>query len=141
MTLNEAIREGGKKFPRQVVAVFSDGDGGACVNGALAWSLLGDAFGLCADLTFAAVRKTHPEVEHSCACPAPGCFGVPARYGYESAPLLRVMAHLNNDHGWSREAIAEWADPRPDLHVAMPSLVNAPLEPTVRCVAKTGERL
>jgi len=34
---------------------------------------------------------------------------------------LRVlMVHLNNVHKWSREAIAEFADPRPELHVAMP---------------------
>ena len=133
MTLNEAIREGCKKFPKQAFGQFADDDGGACVNGALGVATWGSPFAFLDDIDLRRAIQRYPEIAVSCACPVVGCEGVPLRCGYHEAPVLRVAAHLNNDHHWSRESIAEWADPHPELHLPMPSLVNAPSEPTIRC--------
>ena len=116
MTLNEAIRRGCLKFPKQAFNKFHGDDGlSACVIAAV---YVGDN----------ERRYTDREFHQSAYCPVGPCEsftdGLLVR---SSSPdtVMRVMVHLNNDHRWSREAIAEWADPQPDLHVPMPT-VKAP---------------
>ena len=42
--------------------------------------------------------------------------------------MINIISHLHLTHKWSREAIAEWADPHPELHIPMPKMEGAPKE-------------
>ena len=43
---------------------------------------------------------------------------------FNKIPLFWFLSHLFEGHKWSCEAIAEWADPRPELHIGMPCLMT-----------------
>jgi len=112
MTLNEAIRKGIRLYPIQEFQGDDNDDGkGACVLGALAagmgypkqnWVQASREMGL---------REQNKWTQ----CPTSHCTGM------RFEDTLHAMAyHLNDYHKWSREAIAEWLDPHPELHQPMP---------------------
>ena len=125
MTLNEAIREGCRLYPRQAFGSLGGEDGiGRCVIGAikegvhtLSACYLGD------------YGKMFPEIERM-GLPCPECHITSNYYNDRFSTLWWLLVHLNDTHHWSREAIAEWADPRPDLHVAMPQVATPESLPT-----------
>lgn len=131
MTLNEAIREGCRKAPTQLYYEFTN-SGGACVLGAY-WIGSSSGAGAYWPSGFFSMPLTKEAEELPAMCPVVGCNGYEKVVAGIADTCLAVMRHLNNEHRWTREAIAEWADPHPELHLPMPSLVNAPSEPTVRC--------
>ena len=128
MTLNEAIREGCRVLPQQTE------DEGACVLRAAAQGAdVRSKSIICPnELPYTELVVRFPQLSDTATCPVgriPGTH-TPCIHLHK---VYQIMYHLNDTHSWSREAIAEWADPHPELHLPMPSLVNAPSEPTVRC--------
>ena len=118
--INEAIREGCKNTV-QIFNRLKDDHGGCCVIGALYRGLLRPN-GL--DNPW----DHHKEWGFLCqATNAPcGCTYGNIGNGFQGPirTIIDVMVHLNNAHQWTREAIAEWVDPRPDLHVRLPGLTT-----------------
>ena len=124
LRLNEVIRRGCALAPKQVYYVPTDGDGTACIVGA-AWLGAELPQRIAAEgFKAGALLVMFPELNKPCRCPL-DC----VEYVTASAnglvrnlitTLYNTMVHLNNDHRWSREAIAEWADPRPELHLSIP---------------------
>ena len=122
MTLNEAIREGCRVFPKQAFGSYNDGRDGRCALGAageavgLKASFMGRFMGQC----LPGITTVFPELKKETTCP----------HCNQLKWVIRAIQHLNDHSKWSREAIAEWADPRPDLHVAMPQVSTPESLPT-----------
>lgn len=126
MTLNEAIRRGCRKHPMQNYEVYVKGET-ACVLGAAfvgsdTWRQM-----LCREKELLA--EQFPLLLESYPCPLK-C--ATTTYTHDLYPendfygtLLHTMSHLNDDHRWTREAIAEFVDPYPELHLPMPKLLPA----------------
>ena len=137
MTLNEAIREGAKHRPngRNYISF-----GRCCVLGAAYVGLSGHGnvpYGMQflsepLDKLVLAFPELLLPAESPCFCKV-RTTTASITFGKLRHTMLEVMEHLHQSHDWSREAIAEFVDPHPDLHLPMPSLVNAPSEPTIRC--------
>jgi hypothetical protein len=96
MKLSEAIRDGAKRR-RQVYGVGSK-DEGSCALGAAREAMTGTWFGNSCVITWAGM--TFPHFPNQQPCPACGI--------EKSFP--GVVAHINDHHQWSREAIAEWVE-------------------------------
>lgn len=127
MTINEAIRIGCRQYPRQAFGAFGEGSDGACVNGALSFGLHGNRF----SLRMESLGRLAPSGSQGVVCPLCRTSQVKTtdgrEYGYTACRVFAIMAHLNNDHRWTREAIAEWVDPHPELHIPMPRLMETPV--------------
>lgn len=50
------------------------------------------------------VREPFPYMKERAECPVAGCEQVPKRL----RDMIGVVVHLNDDHRWTREAIADW---------------------------------
>jgi hypothetical protein len=108
MKLSDAIRKGSKLNPQGFGTLKFSMDGRTCALGA-ALDGIEYAFDPSA-LHMKAIRKSWPEVMNKAVCPChkekpkkfPDC-GVPDS-------LSHIIVHLNDDHKWTREAIAEWID-------------------------------
>jgi len=117
MRFNDAVRAGCKLLPNGVHGDFITYDGkSGCVMGAAIVGAVGvDKLNnhthhereLFSELIVLARCPVKIEEEYKCSF-------------YSGRSTRDVAVHLNNDHGWSREAIAEWVDPRPELHTPMP---------------------
>lgn len=127
MNINEAIRAGCCILTRQVDGDFDDGQGGGCVLGAAFLGALGTTQGTFAASFMARAGAALPDLKLRVSCPQCGI----ARPSWcsDSNPYLEagwfaapILVHLNNDHQWTREAIAEWLDPHPELHVSTAEL-------------------
>lgn len=100
MELSEAIRVGAKLRPRQAFYEWFDKSGGSCVLGA-AMEAVGVArfpdtyayHGKCPDSWKWTTREGQ--------CPA--C-------EEERDQIQSLLRHLNNDHRWTRERIADWVE-------------------------------
>ena len=113
--LNEAIRRGCRMRPQQAFRQLFHGRDGACVVGAAVIGGRGyDATEEDKSLEPPQFASLVSDLPVNVSCPHPGCS--------ISAWTGEIMRLLNNDHRWSREAIAEWADPQPELHVQMPKV-------------------
>jgi hypothetical protein len=107
MKLSEALRLGAMLRPQQAYgALFNDSNGGTCALGAIA-----DAVGLL-DTENNKYYGPIPEPIRSlwrpvanvvCASACPQC-------GERAFGSDRVIVHLNNEHKWSRERIADWIE-------------------------------
>ena len=107
--LAQAIREGAQARPDQAFGEYFQGRHASCALGAAyegMYPLPSDAAG---------IRPRHLERLFDCleytlrSCPK-GC--------KKRLPLGAMILHLNDDHQWTREAIAEW--------VALPAEEPAP---------------
>jgi len=130
MGFNEAVREGIRRYPRQAFGEFQHGDA-ACLLGTVGVpeqtqgrivDYLSQHF---ADIPWMLVM----------ACPHQDCLSRVPRY------LFGVCAHLNDHHHWTREAIVEWVDPRPELHLAMPRGTASSVERTEREESYDAQRV
>lgn len=102
MKLWEAMLNGAK-LGCQVFGKLSDGEGGTCALGAVMVGIGTRPSAFSADLT----TMEYPEL----MAPATVCIacGEPPRAGGElDLTLWGLIVHLNNDHRWSRQRIAEW---------------------------------
>lgn len=101
MKLSEAIRLGAMLKPQGFGMLF-DGEG-TCANGAAL-----DACGLLAEIGTHILKNRFPIVEVQ----AERCF-VCEKYMAKlafSTTLGGLVAHLNDDHKWTRERIADWVE-------------------------------
>jgi hypothetical protein len=101
MTLAQAMREGAKLRPQAFYKLFFDG--GSCALGAALEAVFGMDSVRCPlfwneiDET---LRSCLPQLPRLSACPECGTeFGT-----------LRTVTHLNDEHRWTRERIADWVE-------------------------------
>lgn len=93
-SFSEAIREGANLHPQGYYYFFEDGE--TYAFGAGREAIGGHT------LHYSEVYRLYPYLDAYVAdCPACGG-GAPS--------LARVMFHLNDDHKWTREAIADWLE-------------------------------
>lgn len=99
---SEAIRLGCLLAPVQVFIAESDGSGGACAMGAMRLGFGGHDNGI-------SVSDTPAFVAAKCAAKAR--FG-PDKFGPcpDCGRAATDVPHLNDDHRWSRERIADWLE-------------------------------
>jgi len=96
------IRHGAEKRPEQAFGEYYTGKNASCALGAAYEAM----YRLPAE-----PGKTHPPrdldwffdcLDRVKPCPADGC--------KKRISLASILVHLNDDHRWSREQIAEWLD-------------------------------
>jgi hypothetical protein len=102
--LAEAILEGAKRRPKQSFGTYFDGKGGSCALGAAYEGIyllprnVGEAMPHRLDRFFHCLENV------SRRCPA-GC--------KKHIPIGAMIIHLNDDHHWTREQIADWLEHPP----------------------------
>lgn len=106
MKFSEAMRIGAKKGKQLFVVLESNGD--TCAMGA---AILGT--GVPAEAVTCAyyqpLKVSYGFLATAAKCPV--CGVVPTWAGSpESGCVTGVVIHLNNDHRWTREAIADWIE-------------------------------
>lgn len=89
---SEAIRLGCLLRPLQAFGTIADTRGGVCALGAMMFGFGADGMG------FHVARVTVSDL------PCPACGRI------RGAADLFTPAHLNDDHRWSRERIADWLE-------------------------------
>ena len=111
MRLSDAIRKGAK-LNKQAYGYTKDRDGGTC-----AWGAAGEAIGieipkgtlgcLWGTEVWRRFKAEWPWAmsasDTTSACPASKCH-------FQTSAVGDLIAHLNDNHRWSRESIAEWID-------------------------------
>lgn len=106
LRLSEAIRLGSTMKPQGFFGFHPNGGTQSCALGAA-----GDAIGITL-VTIAPLPKEWCDLNriHPLPpCPVDGCSGVRITF-------LGTIAHLNDDHRWTRERIADWVE----LHEPLP---------------------
>lgn len=96
MKLSEAILEGCKKRPTKVVGTYIVGSTGACALGAAVAAMPTSV------LNTLDVTKIFPELNKSMRDPI----------SHRQASLFKIIVHLNDQVGWTREHIAQWVAKR-----------------------------
>lgn len=106
-SFSEAIREGAKLRP-QVYHRMTDRSG-TCALGAGYEAVYRSLHGMdCTPLEF-----LYSYLKNAGACPVPHCRAAVKTHGVEAdAPpsIADLIVHLNDDHKWTREAIADWLE-------------------------------
>lgn len=99
MRLSEAIREG-SKGKRQIQGETHDGRNGVCAMGA---AYIGCGHGL--ETEGIAAFDVFPDAASikNIACPSCGHTEGDQRWG-----LTGIIAHINDDHAWTFDQIADW---------------------------------
>ena len=102
ISFSDAIRLGAAQGP-QLFGEYLDGHGGSCAAGAAA---IGAG---AADFPWSRWRVLLDRVD---CCPVCMCttFTRGPVPGIGISQVIDVVIHLNNDHRWTREAIADWWD-------------------------------
>lgn len=89
MKLSDAIREGTKQYPTQIhTGQYFDGLDGACALGCA----------LAVELDYAAIWIAHPCINNGIAHPVTNT----------TCTIYSAVTDLNDNRGWTREAIADW---------------------------------
>lgn len=105
MKYSHAMREGAKKGP-QLFNNGRDGNGGTCAY----WAMVAGGIQI---PTLICAAEAHPFLGQRADCPA-DCQTMTYTNGRTVLPfnhqLHQVIIHLNNDHRWSREKIADWIE-------------------------------
>jgi hypothetical protein len=102
LKLSEAMREGAKLRPQGAHLLFSKGRScalGAALEGiGLEYSETAHSLGT--------VRRKFSilRAPKFCPCPVPNC------EDYKDNSLTTIVGHLNDDHEWTRERIADWLE-------------------------------
>lgn len=96
--LAEAIRSGCRKFPKQYFGALMDTWPNATATCAMGAAIEGGGWDR---------NNIGPAPKK---CPACGVERSCERGGYSGSPSFSAIAHLNDDHRWTREAIADWLD-------------------------------
>jgi len=118
MRLNDAIMKGCQIAPIKISDRWHDSNNNeACTLGAAIlgirskeenskWMLINTRI----------ILKEFPELRSKhFGCPEPACNLRALLFDN----FVSLISHLTAHRGWSREAIANWLDPRPELHVGM----------------------
>ena len=110
MTLAEAIRKGAMQRPQAFEVYVGKGSSSTCAVGAAFEGITGSiAPTIGDDEILEAMAQAGIGVEPRQPCPECGHLTLDA-----SGPLgiLVTIFHLNDDHHWTREQIADWLDAR-----------------------------
>lgn len=104
MKLSEAIRAGAKKRPQTFKAVFKNVPGlgvCSCALGAAYEALQGHTT---PDSYWAGIEQVSNKkvLKQKVLCPVSNCV--------ELETTGKLIEHLNDDHWWTREAIADWLE-------------------------------
>ena len=99
MTLTEAIRLGSMVTPQAFGAL--ERDGGACAIGAAIIAL--GCFGINKQQAIQNLKTRYPFLESIVPCLVDRC-------PYMPMPVGSLIAHLNDEHRWPREQIADWVE-------------------------------
>lgn len=100
MTLSEAIRLGALLKPQRVLDFESD-------DASCALRAAADAVGLTGyPIPYTELWRKFDVLHKWAACPVDGCWSVV----YVDAPIAHVIMHLNDQHEWTRERIADWVE-------------------------------
>ena len=102
--LAEAILEGAKRRPKQSFGTYFDGKGGSCALGAAYEGIYLLPRNVAEAMPHRLDRFFHCLENVSRKCPA-GC--------KKQIPIGAMIIHLNDDHLWTREQIAEWVEHPP----------------------------
>lgn len=107
-SFSEAIREGAKLRP-QATQLFNElpsGVVGSCAYGAGYEALTGEIDLYRSEQIYEYVATAYPYMEmvQPSDCPLHDCDEAPME------GLSEVVLHLNDDHEWTREAIADWLE-------------------------------
>lgn len=102
MTLSDAMRLGAAMVPQ----AFGDSivRNGETISAACAWAAI--SIGIGSPPHVLAMYRRFPELHNTLPCPEcdkSGYFG-------GLLTLEELITHLNDDHRWTREAIADWID-------------------------------
>lgn len=128
MRLSEAIKLGAMLKP-QGFGDYQTGDGGACALGSAL-----DAVGVAADkqngLTDLSLALRFPAVNTPATCPWKLCRDT---FAHE---IGSVITHLNDDHCWTRERIADWV-----ATVEPQETTSDGISHTTNAVARTDDQL
>ena len=107
-TFSEAIREGAKLRPQagQLFKRLPSGEVGSCAIGAGYEAITGDVDLRRSTSIYSAIVKLYPyiDTDEVFECHVRGC-EEPALFG-----LSEMILHLNDDHLWTREQIADWLE-------------------------------
>lgn len=101
MTLSDAMRLGAAMVPQAFGDTFVRN--GPIIVAACAWSSVSIGLGF---FDVVEMYRRYPELHKTMRCPAcdkTGYFG-------GLPPLEELIVHLNDDHRWTREQIADWID-------------------------------
>ncbi len=104
------MREGSRKAPQGFEDYYDRLTGGVCALAAVA--LETGTFAVLSDLEEGDIvdeilERSYPSLlERFVPCPAPDCDG----FERDGQRLRELIAHLNDEHRWTREAIADWLE-------------------------------
>ena len=99
MTLAQAIRAGARRRPQTQGSLFDKT--GSCALGAAIEGMFGSQ-ALVGNVVLRGptLMIAIPELRDDASCPESEC--------HVESSLFQVIVHLNDDHYWTREAIADW---------------------------------
>lgn len=109
MRLSDAIRLGAMWSPQGYLELAAK-DGGTCALGAAALAMGVDPAAHEA-MRYAVLEVRWPVLDDPARCPA--CSRLKSawrRFRQEEVYVEDVIIHLNDDHKWSRERIAQWVE-------------------------------
>ena len=137
MTFNEAVRAGIKLFPVQRTVsshVYATPTDGACVLGTAIAGAREKKCAAYATYEVSAWARGVLGYSQQIVCPSRPCNGL----GGQGFLPVTLAIHLNDDHKWTREAIAEFFDPTPENHLPMPKVTQETTPcPTLSPVSRT----
>lgn len=120
MRLSEAIRLGAMLRPQAFGRLRVDG--GSCALGA-AYEAAGILRADGETVALHALMVTFPLMDQDCGCPVPHCY-------LQKDELGEIVAHLNDEHRWTRNAIADFVascEPPIDPPVAVDAIGLSPV--------------
>lgn len=101
MHLSEAIRDG-CRFGKQCFGAFTDGEGYCAIGAAMR------AYNVPVYIGTLNIPEFFLGLVPALT-PCPAC-GLPKKKVSRGISIPKLVYHLNDDHRWSREAIAEWVE-------------------------------
>lgn len=114
-SLSEAIRAGAKLAAQGSLMTYIRSSEGEriCGLGGAAWAISGSPVKRLVE-TIAILSQIYPYVKEENSCPILGSF-YPGwietkECAFNNFPLWKIITHLNDDHRWTMEQIADWVE-------------------------------
>ena len=101
MTLSEAMKLGSMTGPQVFDGAFDFRTSGSCAMGSVA---IATGHRYCGADGWKVIIDTFPILRQRGLCPVERC------KSYPSTTVQSTIVHLNDDHRWTREQIADWIE-------------------------------
>ena len=112
MTLADAIRKGAMQRGQARWILYDPVNHTSCVLGALLEGVFGTPAPDYDAMVRVTLREMFPQLVEPIACPS--CQSTQSQHLPGPPTLTEIMVdHLNDQHGWTREQIADWLDTLP----------------------------